>query len=132
MKVKDKYYMLYVRKVNGINSVVWKKRMKAGTKSVSFQKTSIIVDYQQVIYRTGNVHVLMIDLDTRAQLTVNNLPSSVPAEVIDAYLRGKLGQQIVTGLTQGFAVAWVQIVIGLAIGIPVGIIVAPYVMTGGA
>ena len=124
---KDHYVMLYVRKVNGTNSVVWKKKLKQGTRSVSFQKKTYIIDYNKVIYRKANTYVLMLDLDGE-QLMVQGQESLVSPELIDSILRRHLGSQIVNGLTQGFAANIVQIILGVAIGLPIGIIVSPYIL----
>lgn len=124
---KDTYILLYSRKIKGTYHVIWKKKLKNGVKSATFKEKTWLIDYDKVLYRKGRENFLMIDLDGD-QLTDPGGSAVMSGAGADVVLRQKLGTQIVNGLQGSLAFQLLPIIIGLAVGIPIGILLGPTIM----
>jgi hypothetical protein len=134
---KDRYFINYARKINGIYTVIQRRRIRPGTKQVSFKKKTYLIDWSKVVMRRGRNYTILIDIDASqietdnqdSQVTVKTTEDNVSKKLVDVILTESIGTQFVMAMTSG-NLAWLQIVVGAAIGIPVGIITGQYVDFG--
>jgi len=119
---KEKYVVFFVQNVNGLMNVVAKKKVKEGVREIDFRKKSYILHFDKLAFRRKGVCFFLVELGG-VQIATSNVDSKVSPELIDTITRQHMGVQIIRGLQTSIGMAWLQILIGLGMGIPIGFII---------
>lgn len=119
--MKDKYYVIFASKVNGIEQFIARKPVKLGKKDIKFKKGTYLLDFEQVIYRKGNKCYLIVDINDNQVVLGGNVSTLTP-EFNDLHLARHSAKQFVTALQMGMGFNWFMILF-LIFGIPIGLII---------
>jgi hypothetical protein len=128
--VKDKYFVYFVSNLNGLFNVIDRKRITLKKNEVSYRKKTYILDFEKVLLRNRKKVYFMQEIDGQ-QKTLGEIGGKVVSPtLIDMIVRQHIGSQIVAGLNTGMNIAWIQVIIGLAIGTPLGWIIGQFFRLG--
>jgi hypothetical protein len=119
---KEKYVVFFGDKVNGTFNFIAKKNVKKGASEITYKKEKFVLDSNVVVYRRKNVSIYMMDLGG-TQLKSTYSEFSLSNDIIDNILRRRIGVQFFNGMSAGISIAWLQILIGLGMGVPIGMVV---------
>lgn len=130
MPKQDKYYVYYGKFVNGMFTVIGKKRTFLKIKEVSIKKKTFLIDYDKIVMRNGNKCILLLDIEgTQVSLQgANEEPAS--ALLMHRVIKDQIAGQIVNALNTGMAISWIWLVVGLVSGIPLGIVIQLIIKLG--
>jgi hypothetical protein len=131
---KNKYTIIFLKKVNGIFDRVGSKGIKSSKSEVKFGKSAtaktFIVDFTNVIYKKGTKHFIFMDID-KGQIFLkgdDEENTMIPAEVIDAFVNKHIISQLVSRLgggqqLMGLMVAIIILLVGILGGYFLGNVV---------
>lgn len=106
--------------------LLWKK-----TLSVRFRGKTYMIDPNRPAYANRKRFIYIVDIN-RGQLDLNNVQNPISADMVDAILTRSVVRQLVGQLeTSSLSLQMIGLILlGLLAGIPLGIVLSPFVMGG--
>jgi hypothetical protein len=94
---KDKYIVIFAKKINGKYSKVGKKKAAAPQVAVPFKNKTYLINYDNILYRDGLKNYILLDVDNMEQIG-DKVISQIPPELIDTVLTKSVVHQLLVRL----------------------------------
>jgi hypothetical protein len=126
---KDRRIIRFVRLIGDIPYVIKKVNItkKPALTKVKYGDKTFLFNINKPVYRSRNTYYYYIDIDGE-QLYFGKTTQKISSRMLDSILSKEIIKQLVAGLENPqFMVLFVYVIIGLAIGLPFGFILAGFV-----
>lgn len=132
MILNNKYYAIFISKINSIPTIVNKKQIRADISQVTYKNKSYAIDTNSPSYQEGRKFVYFIDLKG-GQIGLSDSDFEINPEIRKKFFSDKIIQQLVSGLDKSPLISMDMIImlILMGFGIAVGYIIGNYVPIGG-
>jgi hypothetical protein len=128
---KDKYVVYFGTQLTGKFKVVAKKTVKVSQSEVKYKDKVYVLDFRGVMFEWKGVSILLMNLNTGYQQYPQEFSlQDICLDINDLIVSKKFGRQFVSGIQTGMGFAWLQILVGVAIGAPVGFIIEMIIKVG--
>lgn len=126
---KDKYIVIFVKKVNGRYSKIGKKKADPTQPVVKFKGSTYPISYEHVMYRDGQKNYIMVDVDWSGngdeanQEPSQNMLSQVSPQLLDAILSRGIVSQLVSRMSPASSNSFASSIAILAMALIAGVFI---------